>query len=283
MLMANSTAILTDAFPPHERGMALGINQVAALAGSFIGLVVGGLLAEWNWRAVFLVSVPIGIAGTIWSYRSLQETAVTQRVADRLVGQHHVRRRADRAAGRASRTGSSRTGGGPRAGPTRWVLAGLIGGVAAAGRVRASIETRVADADVPPRPVPDPRVRGRQHRRRCCPSIARGGMQFMLIIWLQGIWLPLHGYDFEQTPLWAGIYLLPLTVGFLVAGPLSGRLSDRHGARLLSTGGLLLVAATFLGLLLLPVDFPYWAFAAADRAQRRSARACSPRRTPPRS
>jgi MFS family permease len=86
-------------------------------------------------------------------------------------------------------------------------------------------------------------------------------MQFMLIIWLQGIWLPLRGYDYESTPLWAGIYLLPLTVGFLIAGPLSGRLSDRFGERPFATGGLLLVAATMVGLMLIPVNFPYWLFA----------------------
>jgi MFS family permease len=87
-------------------------------------------------------------------------------------------------------------------------------------------------------------------------------MQFMLIIWLQGIWLPLHGYSYASTPLWAGIYLLPLTVGFLVAGPAAGWLSDRLGARTFSAVGLFIVAATFVGFLILPVDFDYWAFAA---------------------
>ncbi len=93
-------------------------------------------------------------------------------------------------------------------------------------------------------------------------AIARGGLQFMLIIWLQGIWLPLHGYAFQDTPLWAGIYLLPLTLGFVVAGPVSGYLSDRYGAKLLATGGLVVMALTFVGLLLIPVDFAYPAFAA---------------------
>ena len=93
-------------------------------------------------------------------------------------------------------------------------------------------------------------------------SISRGGLQFMLIIWLQGIWLPLHGYAFIDTPLWSGIYLLPLTVGFLIAGPLSGWLSDRYGARFFASGGLLLSAASFGGLLLLPVNFSYSVFAA---------------------
>ena len=93
-------------------------------------------------------------------------------------------------------------------------------------------------------------------------SLGRGGLMFMLIIWLQGIWLPLHGYSFSETPLWAGIYMLPLTVGFLVAGPASGWLSDRFGARPFATGGMLLAALAFFLLELLPVDFDYRAFAA---------------------
>ncbi len=92
-------------------------------------------------------------------------------------------------------------------------------------------------------------------------AIARGGLQFMLIIWLQGIWLPLHGYAYSDTPLWAGIFLLPLTVGFLFAGPISGHLSDRRGARVLSTTGLCVFALSFVGLLLVPTNFSYWVFA----------------------
>jgi len=92
-------------------------------------------------------------------------------------------------------------------------------------------------------------------------AIARGGLQFMLIIWLQGIWLPLHGYNYADTPLWAGIYLLPLTVGFLAAGPIAGRLSDRYGARWFAAAGLALMSVSFAGLLLIPTDFNYWVFA----------------------
>ena len=92
-------------------------------------------------------------------------------------------------------------------------------------------------------------------------AIARGGLQFMLVIWLAGIWLPLHGYDFEVTPLWAGIYMLPLTAGFLIAGPISGTLSDRYGARPFATAGLLVAGVCFTGLMMLPIDFPYWLFA----------------------
>jgi len=258
MLMANSTAILTDSFGAHERGMALGINQVAALAGSFIGLVAGGLLAQWNWRAVFLVSVPIGIAGTIWSYASLKETARKQRV--RIDWWGNITFAVGLTALLAAITYGIQPYGGRTEGWTNpLVLAGLIGG----GLLLVAfvfVETKVAD---PLFHLGLFRIRAfaAGNIAALLSSIARGGMQFMLIIWLQGIWLPLHGYAYEDTPLWAGIYLLPLTAGFLAAGPLSGLLSDRHGARLLATGGLLLVAATFLGLLLLPVDFPYWAFA----------------------
>jgi MFS family permease len=92
-------------------------------------------------------------------------------------------------------------------------------------------------------------------------AIARGGLQFMLIIWLQGIWLPLHGYAFSETPLWAGIFLLPLTAGFLVSGPTSGILSDRFGSRGIATAGMVVFGGSFIGMMLLPVSFPYWAFA----------------------
>src|SRR5438105_1048989 len=163
-LFANSTAILTDAFPANQRGTALGMNSIAAIAGSFVGLLLGGVLAPINWHYVFLVSAPI----------------------------------------------------------------------------RAFAAGNVANLML---------------------ALGRGGMQFMLIIWLQGIWLPLHGYSFSQTPLWAGIYLVPATIGFLISAPLSGVFSDRYGAKAFTVGGSLLTALTFFILLFLPVDFTYWEFA----------------------
>src|SRR5689334_2753615 len=258
MVFANSTAILTDAFPARQRGMALGINQVAAIAGSFIGLVLGGVLAEWNWRAVFWVSVPIGLAGTIWSYLSLHELGARQ--PSKLDWPSTLTFALGLSALLAAITYGIQPYGGHATGWTNpWVLAGLFGGVGLLV-VFCVAELRIAE----------PMFQLRLFRIRAfvagnlaalLTAIARGGLQFTLIIWLQGIWLPLHGYDFESTPLWAGIFMLPLTLGFLIAGPLSGYLSDRFGARVLSTGGLLLVAASFLGLLALPVDFSYPAFA----------------------
>jgi MFS family permease len=258
MLFANSTAILTDAFPPQRRGMALGINQIAAIAGSFIGLVLGGVLSEVSWRSVFWVSVPIGIVGTFWSYHSLHELGVRRKAKVDWLG--NATFAIGLSAVLAGITYGIQPYGGHSTGWTNpWVLAGLLGGVVLLVAF-CVIEARVAD----------PMFRLGLFRNRAfalgnlaglLSSMGRGGLQFMLIIWLQGIWLPLHGYSFESTPLWAGIYLLPLTVGFVASGPVSGWLSDRYGSRLFAGTGLLLVAATFIGLLVIPVDFGYLPFA----------------------
>ncbi|MBM9505248.1 MFS transporter [Actinacidiphila acididurans] len=258
MLMANSAAILTDAFPAHQRGMALGINQISALSGQFVGLVLGGLLSAWDWRAVFWVNVPVGVFGTIWAYRSLRELSARRKARIDWWGNIAF------AGGCGLLLVSITYGIQPYGSDTMgWtspkVLAGLIGG-AALLVVFGIVETR----------VPEPMFHLGLFRNRhfaagnaasLLASIARGGLQFMLIIWLQGIWLPLHGYDFADTPLWAGIFLLPLTAGFLLSGPLSGALSDRFGVRWFTTGGLVLFGGSFIGLLLLPITFPYWAFA----------------------
>jgi MFS family permease len=258
MIFANSTAILTDAFPAERRGLALGVNQVAAIAGSFLGLILGGVLAEVDWRLVFLVSVPVGVAGTIWSYLSLHEQGVRTRA--RVDWWGNVLFGVGLTAVLTGITYGIQPYGGSDMGWTNpWVLAALIGGTALLV-VFCFVETRVAS------PMFDLslfRIRAfvAGNLAGWLAAIARGGLQFMLIIWLQGIWLPLHGFSFESTPLWAGIYLVPLTVAFLVAGPLSGALSDRHGARAFATGGLLLTGVSFAGLLVLPTDFSYWAFA----------------------
>ncbi len=256
MLMANSPAILTDAFPPDQRGTAMGINQVAGISGSFIGLILGGVLAAVDWRLVFLVSVPIGIGGTIWSYLSLRETGVRTKAKIDWLGNLTF------AFGLVGILVGITYGIQPYGGHTMgWtsplVLTGLLGGAALLAAF-CFIELRVKQ------PMFD------LHLLRIRPfaagsaatllaSIARGGLQFMLILWLQGIWLVLHGYNYVDTPLWSGIYLLPLTFGFVVSGPVSGWLSDKHGARAFASGGLLVSAAAFGGLLL-PTNFHYLAF-----------------------
>jgi MFS family permease len=259
MLMANSAAILTDAFPTNQRGTALGINQITALAGQFLGLVLGGLLAAIDWRAVFWVSVPIGVFGTIWSYRSLRETSARNRARVDWLGNLTF------AFGAALVLAAMTYGIQPYGGhSTDWtnplVFGGLLSGIALLSAF-VLIETRVAQ---PMFNLALFRIRAftSGNIATFLTSVARGGLQFMLIIWLQGIWLPLHGYNFADTPLWAGIYLLPLTAGFLIAGPVSGYLSDRFGARLFATSGLLVAAAAFVGLLLIPVNFRYPEFAA---------------------
>jgi MFS family permease len=258
MLFANSTAILTDAFPPHRRGTALGINQIAAIAGSFVGLVLGGVLSEISWRSVFWVSVPIGILGTLWSYHSLHE--LTQRRTAKVDWLGNATFAVGLSALLAGITYGIQPYGGSSTGWTNpWVLAGLVGGTALLVAFCA-IETRVEDPMFRLGLFRNPAF-ALGNLAGLLSSMGRGGLQFMLIIWLQGIWLPLHGYSFESTPLWAGIYLLPLTVGFVSSGPVSGWLSDRYGSRLFAGTGLLLVAATFVGLLLIPVDFGYLPFA----------------------
>jgi MFS family permease len=259
MLMANSAAILTDAFPENQRGFALGINQVAGLAGQFIGLVLGGVLAIWDWRAVFWVNVPVGIFGTLWAYFRLREVG------------HRSRGRMDWwgnitfAAGLGSLLVAITIGIQPYHGQTMgWtkpeVLFLMFGGLALLA-LFCVIETKVRD---PMFNLALFRIRAFSagNVASFAARLGQGGLQFMLVIWLQGIWLPLHGYDYSSTPLWAGIFLLPLTAGFLISGPLCGYLSDRYGARGFSTTGMFVYGASFIGLMLLPINFNYPTFAA---------------------
>jgi MFS family permease len=258
MLMANSPAILTDAFPSDQRGMAMGINQIAGISGQFIGLIAGGLLAAVNWRLVFLVSAPIGLGGTIWSYLSLRE--IGARTSARIDWLGNITFALGLVGLLVGITYGIQPYGGHVMGWTSpVVLTGLFGGVALLAAF-CVIETRVAQ------PMFDMglmRIRAfaAGNTATLLASIARGGLQFMLILWLQGIWLVLHGYDYADTPLWSGIYLLPLTFGFVMFGPLSGKLSDRHGARAFASGGLLVTALAFGGLLLVPTNFRYLTFA----------------------
>jgi MFS family permease len=257
-LFANSAAILTDAFPETQRGMALGLNQVAGITGSFLGVLVGGLLSRVGWRWVFLINVPIGLAGTIWSYLSLREIGIRKKETIDWWGNLTF------AAGLTMvligiTYGINPSGTSSMSWTTPFVLVMMAGGVVLlAGFVFIERYVRA------------PMFRLNLFRIRAfaagnaagfLAAVARGGLMFMLAIWLQGIWLPLHGYDFEVTPLWAGVYMLPMSVGFLFAGPFFGRLSDRFGARYFATGGMVLAAIIFALLIFLPVDFHYYLFA----------------------
>ena len=257
-LFANSTAIITDAFPAGERGTAMGINQIAALAGQFIGLILGGILASINWRLVFLVSVPFSVGGSIWAYVALHETA-TIREHQKLDIPGNLLFALGLTAILVGMTYGLQPYQTSAMGWTNpFVIACLAGGAAAL----------IAFVFVEKYAV-EPMFRLELFKIRMfaagniagfLAALGRGGLNFMLIIWLQGIWLPLHGYSFEQTPLWAGIYMLPLTVGFLFTGPICGHLSDRYGARFFSTAGMLVAAAGFIGLMTLPPNFNYPVF-----------------------
>ena len=274
-LQANSAAILTDAYPADQRGLALGTNQVAGLSGMFVGLVAGGLLATLDWRAVFWVNVPVGVFGTVWAYRKLRD-----------IGERHSRRidwwgNATFAIGLgavlvAATYGIQPYGGHPMGWTSPWVVGGLVGGMILLG-VFVVIESKVAEPMIA---LSLFRIRAftAGNLAGLAVAVARGGLQFVLIIWLQGIWLPLHGYSYNQTPLWAGIFLLPLTAGFMLSGSTAGSLSDRFGARGMATAGMAVFGGSFVGLLILPVDFSYWAFALLIAANG-SAAACSARPT----
>src|ERR1700749_4464911 len=259
-LLANSAAIITDAFPANKRGMALGINNIVGVSGMFVGLVLGVILAPINWRLVFLISVPVGLFGTVWAYLKLQERSVPRRAPIDWWG--NVTFALGLVLVMVAVTYGIRPAGGH---PTGWaspqVLA-LMTGATISLIAFAMIERRVAE----------PMFRLQLFRIRAftfgtlstfLSAVAGGGLMFVLIIWLQGIWLPEHGYDFTPTPLYAGLYMLPLTIGMLLAGPASGYLSDRFGARGFASGGMIGAAISFLILDMLPTDFAYPVFALA--------------------
>ena len=258
MLTANSAAILTDAFPSDQRGFALGTNQVAAIAGQFIGLVAGGVLAALDWRAVFWVNVPVGVFGTVWAYRKLRDNG--ERHPGRIDWWGNITFALGLGAILIGITSGIQPYGDHTMGWTSPEVVGLLAAGVLLLVAFVVIESRVAE---PMFQLSLFRIRAftAGNIAGLAVAIARGGLQFMLIIWLQGIWLPLHGYDYSDTPFWAGIFLLPLTAGILISGPVSGFLSDRFGARGFATAGMVVFGASFIGLMLLPVDFPYWAFA----------------------
>jgi MFS family permease len=257
MLMANSAAILTDAFPSGQRGLALGVNQAAAFSGSFIGLILGGVLAPINWRLIFLVSVPVGVLGTVLGYLKLRELG--QRRAAAIDWPGNVTFGLGLILIMVGITYGIEPYGTSNMGWGNPLVLGAIGIGVVLTVAFCIIETK----------VPEPMFRLQLFKIRAFSSgvfasflaaLSRGGLMFMLVIWLQGIWLPLHGYDFARTPLWAGIAMIPLTMGLLISGPVTGILSDRYGARPFATGGMIGAGISFGLLELLPIDFSYWVF-----------------------
>ncbi len=259
LLMANSAAIITDAFPSDQLGLALGTNMVAAILGSFLGIIAGGLLSQIGWRWVFLINVPIGLFGTVWAYLKLKEIGIRIKAKIDWVGNISF------AGGLAmvltgitygiKPYGHSLTGWGDP-----FVLEMLFGGLALLV-VFVVVELHV---EAPMFRMSLFRIRAFSagNAAQFLGAVGRGGLQFMLMIWFQGIWLPQHGYSFVVTPLWAGIYMIPWMLGFVAAGPISGRLSDRYGARPFATAGMLLSAAMYAAMMAFPANFAYWPFAA---------------------
>lgn len=259
-LFSNSAAILTDAFPPDERGKALGLNQVTFLAGSLVGLLLGGILAPLNWRFIFLVSVPFGILGTVWSYSKLKEVGKLQRS-----------QKLDLPGNITFATGLTLLLIGITYGLMPYnnqlmgwsnpqVIASILAGIFLLA-IFPFIESR---SEQPMFELKLFRIRmfSAANIAGMLSSIAYGGVMLMLIILLQGIWLPLHGYSYESTPFWSGIYIIPMMLGFVFMGPISGIISDRIGSKSLATAGMIIVASSFLALSTLPYNFNYATFAA---------------------
>ncbi len=258
-IFSNSGAIITDAFPQNERGKALGINQISFLAGSLIGLVLGGVLAVFDWRLVFLVSVPVGVVGTIWSYWKLKEQNVVRRKQKMDIWGNITFGAGLTLILLGMTYGLTPYGSSPMGWGSPWVIASFASG-AALLIAFPFIESRVKD--------PMFNISLFKNRQFASANVAtflsalsRGGVMIMIVILLQGVWLPLHGYSYDSAPFWAGIFMIPLSIGVALTGPISGWLSDKHGARVLATTGMIITGCAFLAFTMLPANFTYMPFA----------------------
>jgi EmrB/QacA subfamily drug resistance transporter len=258
-LFSNSAAILTDAFPENERGKALGINSISFLIGSLVGMILGGILAVYDWKLVFLVSVPVGIIGTIWSYWKLKEQHVNRRKQSIDVWGNITFGAGLILLLLGITYGLTPYGNSPMGWGNPWVIFSLATGVAMLIAF-PFIERRVKD----------PMFRLDLFKNRTfsagniatfLSSMSRGGVMIMLVVLLQGIWLPLHGFSYEDAPFWAGIFMIPMTIGVALTGPISGWLSDKYGARTFATVGMIITGITFIAFLFLPANFDYLPFA----------------------
>ena len=257
LLMVNSTALITDSFGPNERGRALGINQISFIAGSLIGLIAGGLLASSNWHLVFIVNIPFAVAGSLWSVFKLKAISKKVKVPMDIAG--NVALGGGLVLISLGFTyalvpyGNSSMGWG-----SPWVLASFVVGVVLLVAF-VFLELKVKQ------PLFDLRlfkIRAFNYGNLAnfVSSLGRGAIMFLVIIWLQGIYLPLHGFTYSSTPFWAGIYMLPMMVGFIALGPVGGILTDKYGARAFATTGMIITAISLYLLTLLPYNFSLWQF-----------------------
>ncbi|MBE3558196.1 MAG: MFS transporter [Ktedonobacteraceae bacterium] len=242
LLMTNSTAIVTDAFRKGQVGLGLGINQIAGAAGFLLGPIVGGLLTEWSWRAVFLFNVPLGLLGAVWGMWRLRETVRLQEhqridwfgAGTLLVGLAGVLLAMTMIAFPML----------PMPVTTALLVVGVIALV-----LFGVFEPRIKE------PMVQLHLFG--HRLFTMASlsgllngIARGAVLFLLIFYLQG--------PYGQDPLTAGLMLTPFGAAFLLIGPLSGFLSDRFGSKFLAPAGLAISAVGLLGLAFMTPTTPFW-------------------------
>jgi EmrB/QacA subfamily drug resistance transporter len=245
LLVTNSTAIVTDAFRGGRVGLGLGVNQIAAAAGFVLGPVIGGLLTAISWRWVFLINVPIGLVGTYWGIRRLREPV-------RLPGHQ-------RFDWLGSLTFTIGLGAFllalslvafPALG---WTVIDALFVVGIVGLIAfVVIELRTSQ------PMMDLRLFAHRlfafaNLSNLLNGVARGAVLFLLIFFLQG--------PYGKDPLTAGLMMAPFGLAFLLVGPVSGYLSDHHGARLLGTAGLLISAVGLLGLSTITNLTPYWQLA----------------------
>ncbi len=256
-LMVNSTALITDAFSYEERGKALGINQISFIAGSLIGLVMGGLLASYDWHLVFIVNIPFAVAGTIWSIFKLKETSVRRKssmdlAGNLLIGVGLILIALGFTYSLVPYGNSSMGWGSP------WVIISLVIGLVLVS-VFVVVE-RIVKSPLFHLELFKIRAFAFGNLSSFLSSLGRGAVMFLVIIWLQGIYLPLHGYSYAQTPFWAGVYMMPMMVGFIVLGPIGGILTDKYGARIFATTGMVIIAISLFLLTLLPYNFNVWTF-----------------------
>lgn len=257
LLMVNSAAILTDYFPKNELGKALGLNQVSGLVGGVAGLIIGGVLSVINWRYIFLLDFVVGIIGTLWSFKSLRDVQKPIKQPLDIIGNILF------ALGITLLLISVTYGllpyhnqqlgwGNP------FVITGLIISFLTIGMF-VFVERKVKNPmfDLSLFKIRDFSV---ANFTNFIASMARQGILLMMLVLLQGIWLPLHGVPYSQTPFWAGLYLIPNMLGFAALGPISGILSDRYGSKVLTSLGLFISALGFFLLSLLPYDFQLWQF-----------------------